>query len=179
MKLLENKVAVIYGGGGAIGGAAARAFAGEGASVFVAGRTREKLERVVRDIVAAGGVAQASVLDALDEGAVERHAAEVAEKAGGIDIELNAVGLPHVQGTPFVDLSLADFLQPIEENSRTNFITAKAVSRHMLKRKKGVILTLCPPGGRLVGEGYIGHGAGLCRPRGFHALARFRARAER
>ncbi len=128
-------------------------FAGEGARVFVAGRTRDKLERVVRDIVAAGGVAEAAVLDALDESAVERHAAEVAEKAGGIDVELNAVGLPHVQGTPFVELSLADFLQPITENSRTNFITAKAVSRHMLKRKKGVILTLCPPGGRLVGEG--------------------------
>jgi NAD(P)-dependent dehydrogenase (short-subunit alcohol dehydrogenase family) len=170
MKLLENKVAVIYGGGGAIGGAAARVFAGEGARVFVAGRTRDKLERVVRDIVAAGGVAEAAVLDALDESAVERHAAEVAEKAGGIDVELNAVGLPHVQGTPFVELSLADFLQPITENSRTNFITAKAVSRHMLKRKKGVILTLCPPGGRLVGEGYIGHGAGCAAVEAFTRL---------
>jgi 3-oxoacyl-[acyl-carrier protein] reductase len=170
MKLLENKVAVIYGGGGAIGGAAARTFAREGARVFVAGRTREKLDRVVRDIVEAGGVAEGAVVDALDAPAVDRHAAEVVEKAGRIDIELNAVGLPHVQGTPFTELSLADFLQPITESSRTNFITAKAVSRHMLNRKNGVILTLCPPGGRLVGEGYIGHGSGCAAVETFTRL---------
>jgi NAD(P)-dependent dehydrogenase (short-subunit alcohol dehydrogenase family) len=170
MKLLSNKVAVIYGGGGAIGGAAARAFASEGAMVFVAGRSREKLDRVVRDVVEIGGVAEAAVLDALDEGAVERHAAEVAEKAGGIDVALNAVGIPHVQGTPFSELSLADFLHPITENSRTNFITARAASRHMLRRKKGVILTLCPPGGRLMGEGYIGHGAGCAAVEAFTRL---------
>ena len=44
--LLENKNAVIYGGGGSIGGAAARAFAREGAKVFLAGRTQESLEEV-------------------------------------------------------------------------------------------------------------------------------------
>jgi NAD(P)-dependent dehydrogenase (short-subunit alcohol dehydrogenase family) len=170
MKLLESKVAVIFGGGGAIGGAAARTFAREGARVFVAGPTREKLERVVRDIAEAGGVAEAAVVDALDEAAVERHATEVAEKAGVIDVALNAVGLPHVQGIPFSALSLADFMRPITESSRTNFITAKAVTRHMLKRKKGVILTLCPPGGRLVGEGYIGHGAGCAAVETFTRL---------
>jgi 3-oxoacyl-[acyl-carrier protein] reductase len=173
-KLLLGKVCVIYGGGGAIGGAAARAFAREGARVFLAGRTPEKLERVVRDITREGGTAEAAVVDAMDEGAVEKHAALVAEEAGAIDVALNAVGLPHVQGTPFLELSIADFLQPISENSRTNFITAKAVSRHMLSRKKGVILTLCPPGGRLVGAGYIGRRGG-----GVHALARLRARPER
>jgi 3-oxoacyl-[acyl-carrier protein] reductase len=169
-KLLLGKVCVIYGGGGAIGGAAARAFAREGARVFLAGRTPEKLERVVRDITREGGTAEAAVVDAMDEGAVEKHAALVAEEAGAIDVALNAVGLPHVQGTPFLELSIADFLQPISENSRTNFITAKAVSRHMLSRKKGVILTLCPPGGRLVGAGYIGHGAGCAAVEAFTRL---------
>jgi NAD(P)-dependent dehydrogenase (short-subunit alcohol dehydrogenase family) len=54
--LLENKNAVIYGGGGSIGGAVARAFAREGARVFLAGRTRAKLERVADEIRSAGGV---------------------------------------------------------------------------------------------------------------------------
>ena len=72
--LLKDKVAVVYGGGGAIGGAAARAFAREGAHVFLAGRTRERLQRVADDIAAAGGQSRIAVLDALDEGAVRAHA---------------------------------------------------------------------------------------------------------
>ena len=56
--LLQRKNAVVYGGGGAIGGAVARAFAREGAKVFLAGRTLAKLERVSREISAAGGRAE-------------------------------------------------------------------------------------------------------------------------
>jgi|SRR5438067_13747698 len=55
--LLEGKSAVIYGAGGAIGGAVARAFAGEGARVFLAGRTAGRLEAVAEQIRSAGGVA--------------------------------------------------------------------------------------------------------------------------
>ena len=64
--LLEGKNAVIYGGGGAIGGAVARAFAGEGGRVFLAGRTRSKLEEVAAAIRSAGGAAEAAEVDALD-----------------------------------------------------------------------------------------------------------------
>jgi len=56
--LLEGRNAVIYGGGGAIGGAVARAFAGEGATVFLAGRTLAKLDEVAEAIRSAGGVAE-------------------------------------------------------------------------------------------------------------------------
>jgi len=55
--LLENKNAVIYGAGGAIGGTVARTFAREGARVFLAGRTRDPLDLVAKDIAAAGGQA--------------------------------------------------------------------------------------------------------------------------
>jgi len=67
--LLEDKNAVIYGAGGSIGGAVARAFAREGARVFLVGRTREKLEVVGRDIAAAGGFAEVAEVNALDEAA--------------------------------------------------------------------------------------------------------------
>jgi NAD(P)-dependent dehydrogenase (short-subunit alcohol dehydrogenase family) len=53
--LLQNLNAVIYGGGGAIGGAVARVFAREGATVFIAGRTRARLDAVAAEIAAAGG----------------------------------------------------------------------------------------------------------------------------
>jgi 3-oxoacyl-[acyl-carrier protein] reductase len=156
--LLQNKVAVIYGGGGAIGGAVARELAREGAQVFLAGRTLGKLERVASDIAAAGGRAEIAVVDALDEAAVFAHADMVAERAGRIDIALNAVGISHVQGTPFLELSLAEYELPITQYARTSFITAKAVARHMTKQQSGVLLTLSTPGSRMSGSGFLGYG---------------------
>jgi 3-oxoacyl-[acyl-carrier protein] reductase len=89
--LLEAKNAVIYGGGGSIGGAVARAFAREGARVFLTGRTRDKLEAVAADIQSAGGMAQIARLDALDEAAVDAHADSVAADAGRIDISFSLI----------------------------------------------------------------------------------------
>ena len=156
--LLENKNAVVYGGGGAIGGAVARAFAREGARVFLAGRTLAKLDQVARGISAAGGMAEIAEVDALDEEAVDKHADAVAAKAGGIDIALNAVGILHVQGPPFAEVPFEDYMYPITAYTRTNFLTAKAVARHMAKQGAGVILTLSTPGARLTGQGFLGNG---------------------
>lgn len=136
--LLQGKVAIIHGGAGAIGGAVARVFAREGARVYLCGRTRAKLDRVVHEIVAAGGRAEAAEVDALDEHAVEHHVEGVALRAGRVDIALNAVGFAHVQGTPFVDLSLADFAYPVEAYARTNFLTAQAAARRMVEQGAGV-----------------------------------------
>lgn len=153
-----NKNAVIYGGGGAIGSAVARAFAREGAYVYLAGRTRSKLDAAAGQIRAAGGVAEVAEVDALDEAAVDEHADQVAKAAGSIDVALNAVGIMHVQGTPFAELTLDDYAHPINAYTRTHFITAKAVSRHMTQQGSGVILTLSTPGSRLPGPGFMGFG---------------------
>ncbi|MFG1948654.1 SDR family NAD(P)-dependent oxidoreductase [Nonomuraea sp. NPDC048826] len=155
--LLDGKNAVIYGGGGAIGGAVARVFAREGARVFIAGRTRAKLDAVARDIAAAGGKAETAVVDVLDPYAVEKHADAVAATAGGIDIALNAVSVMHDQGTPLADLSLEEFMRPIDGFLRTLFITSKAVARHMGRERPGVILTLSEPGSKLAIGGILGH----------------------
>ncbi|MEO8624422.1 MAG: SDR family NAD(P)-dependent oxidoreductase [bacterium] len=92
--ILKDKVAVIYGAGGAIGGAVARAFASEGAKLFLAGRLRAPVEMVVNEIVAKGGCAEAAVVDALDEQAVDPHLQSVVDKAGRVDISFNAIGIP-------------------------------------------------------------------------------------
>ncbi len=154
---LKDRCAVIHGGSGALGGAVARAFAREGARVFVTGRSRDKLDAVVRDITAAGGHAQAAVVDALDEAAMLRHAAEVAEQAGGIDLAFNAVGIFHVQGRPLAELSLEDYFVPVHAYTRSNFLTAKTVAPHMAARGGGVILSVSTPASRLPGPGYLGH----------------------
>lgn len=133
--LLENKSAVIYGGGGAIGGAVARAFAREGARVFLAGRTFESLEAVAGEIRSSGGEAEAARVDALDERAVERHLGEVVEQAGSIDISLNAISILRVlQGTPLVEMSLEDFTSPILTGATTHFLTARAAARRMVEK---------------------------------------------
>src|SRR5579859_7494537 len=105
--LLKNKNAFIYGAGGAIGGAVARAFAMAGARVFLTGRKKEQLENLVKDIVKSGGYAEMALVDALDEQAINRHLDSIVEQAGSIDISFNAVGISHtgIQGIPAVDLS--------------------------------------------------------------------------
>ena len=157
--LLSNKNAVIYGGGGAIGGAVARVFAREGARVFLAGRTQSKLDAVVADIAAAGGTVATAQLDVFDQVAVERHADAVATKAGSIDIALNAVSIMHDQGTTLEELSLEEFMLPIDGCMRTLFITSKAVARHMGGKRASVILTLSEPGSKMAVPGILGHSA--------------------
>jgi len=138
--LLEGKNAVIYGGGGSIGGAAARAFAREGAHVFLAGRTRARLEAVAEEIRAAGGAAETAEVDALDEKAVDEHADAMAAQAGGIDISFNVITHPHVHGTSLAEMSVDDFAAPVETAVRTMFLTARAAARHMIRQGSGVIL---------------------------------------
>jgi 3-oxoacyl-[acyl-carrier protein] reductase len=138
--LLPEKTAVIYGGGGSIGGAVARRFAAEGARVFLAGRTEAKLERVAEQIRSAGDAAEIAELDALDAEAVDRHADTVAELAGGIDISFNLISHGDVQGTPVADMDVDDYLRPVVTAVRTNFLTARAAARHMSRRGSGVIL---------------------------------------
>jgi 3-oxoacyl-[acyl-carrier protein] reductase len=146
--LLEGKNAVVYGGGGAVGGAVARAFAREGAQVFLAGRSLPPVEAVAEEIAASGGAAEAASVDALDEQAVEQHAAAVAKK-GGIDVSFNAISLGDVQGTPLLEMPLADFDRPITTGASTHFLTARAAARHMAGRGSGVILTLTASAVRL------------------------------
>jgi 3-oxoacyl-[acyl-carrier protein] reductase len=84
----------------------------------------EAVVRSAREISSAGGVAEIAEIDALDEKAIEKHADAVAASVGGIDIALNAVGILHVQGPPFAELSLQDYAHPITAYTRTNFLTA-------------------------------------------------------
>jgi 3-oxoacyl-[acyl-carrier protein] reductase len=146
--LLERKNAVIYGGGGSIGGAVARAFAREGASVFLAGRTRATLEEVAKAIRSAGGTAETAEVDALDEQAVDRHADAVAADAGSIDISFNVITHPHSHGTPMAEMAVDDFMAPVQTAARTTFLTARAAARHMIRQRSGVILAFGGPGDR-------------------------------
>src|SRR5882672_1238543 len=142
--MLKNKVAVIYGAGGAIGSAVARAFAPEGAKLFLTGRLRAPVEAVAKDIVSAGGSAEAAEVDALDEHAVDKHLQSVIDKAGRVDISFNAVGIPDAKilGVPLVDLDLERFSLPLMGYATSYFLTARLAARRMIANKSGVIMTV-------------------------------------
>ncbi len=139
--LLENKNAVIYGAGGPIGGAVARAFAREGARVHLAGRTLAKLDALAADIRGAGGEAETAVVDALDEAAVDTHADALVENFGSLDVSLSAINAREVFFTPLAEMSLADFEQPVTTLLRSTFLTTRAAARHMTRQRSGVILS--------------------------------------
>jgi NAD(P)-dependent dehydrogenase (short-subunit alcohol dehydrogenase family) len=141
LMLLENKNAIVYGGAGAIGSAVARAFAGAGARVHLAGRTLHTLQAVADDIHASGGAAEVARVDALYEVSVDQHADDVATRFGSIDISICLIDVGDVQGTPLADMSLADFEQPISNAVRSAFITSRAAARHMIRQRSGVIVT--------------------------------------
>jgi NAD(P)-dependent dehydrogenase (short-subunit alcohol dehydrogenase family) len=142
--LLQDKVAVIYGAGGAVGGAVAHAFAREGARLFLTGRHRAPVEAVAKDIVAAGGSAEAAEVDALDEQAVDQHLQSMIDQAGRVDISFDAVGIPGTKllGVPLVELEVERFSVPITTYTRSYFLTARLAARHMIPNRSGVIMTV-------------------------------------
>jgi NAD(P)-dependent dehydrogenase (short-subunit alcohol dehydrogenase family) len=144
-KTLQKKNAVVFGAGGSIGAAVAKEFAAEGAEVFLAGRTQSKVEEVARQITAAGGRANAAVIDALDDGIVNNYIDGIVKQAGRIDVVFNAIG-PLVKayggGKPAIDLTVAEVMVPLTTILKSNFITAMAAARHMIKQRSGVILFL-------------------------------------
>lgn len=141
--MLKDKVAVIYGAGGGIGGAVARAFAKEGAKVFLTGLHRAAVEALAKDIVAASGFAEAAEVNALDEQAIDKHLQSVIDKVGRLDISFNAIAIPDAKilGVPMVELDAELFDLP-GGYLKSYFLTARLAARRMLANKSGVIMTV-------------------------------------
>lgn len=159
--ILQNKNAVIYGAGGSMGGAIAKALAGAGARVFLTGRNLSSVQKTADEIIASGGNVEIDEVDALDEKAINSHIERIAQKAGTIDISFNAVGAEVVQNIPLVDITVDDFMSPMTLNMRTRFLTAIAAGKVMMKQGSGVILSLtATPGG--IGYPYTGGFAPAC-----------------
>lgn len=138
--LLQNKVAVIYGAGGAIGGAIARAFGREGARLFLAGRTRSKLEALASELRARGTTVHTASVDVLQDAGVSRYVDTIVEHSGRLDISCNVVGLGDVQ-RPLLELDVNDFMRPVDTALRAHFSTSRAAARHMAPRGSGVLLS--------------------------------------
>lgn len=160
-QLLHGKHAAVFGAGSSIGAAVAKEFAAEGAEVFLAGRTKSNVEDVTKQITADGGRAHAAVIDALDDTAVNEYIDGIVEQTGSIDIVFNAVGRPakeYGNGRNAVNLEIEEFMVPLTTVVKSQFITARAAARHMVKQHSGVIifLTGSPARGHVEGATAIG-----------------------
>jgi 3-oxoacyl-[acyl-carrier protein] reductase len=160
-KLLQRKNAVIYGAGGSLGGAVARALAAGGARVFLTGRRLATVQAVLDDILAAGGEAEAEEVDAFDEPAVAAQLAGMVKRSGSVDISFNAVGIDLIQNIPLTQISIEEFVRPVTRTLQTRYLTAMAAAKLMIPQQSGVILFLtATPGG--IGYPFTGGFAPAC-----------------
>ena len=155
--ILNGKRIVIMGGSGAIGTAMAKAFAAEGAKVYLGARGAHRLAVTAEAVRSAGGTAEVFSVDCLDEGATRRAVEALVERIGEIDVAINATSFMHDQGSFIDDLDLDTFMSPIDSFLRSLFNSTKAVVPHMGKSRQGVILTLSTPAGRTAPPGHLGY----------------------
>ncbi|MEP3277470.1 MAG: SDR family oxidoreductase [Stappiaceae bacterium] len=134
--LLEGKNAVVFGAAGYLGRHVMARFEAEGATVF-GSTVRQKAE----------GTAQVNArlaeVDATDELAVDAYLDRIEAEAGSIDIVVNMSGVEpgkYRHGKPASEVSLEQFLMPLEVDTASQFITAKSAFRHMAKRGYGIII---------------------------------------
>ena len=142
-RVLQDKIAVVFGAGGSVGAAVAKEFAAEGARVFLAGRTKAGLEVVAKQIAAHGGDAQTAVVDTFEDATVNECLDGIVRQTGKIDIVLDAAGplaKDYGNGKSAVDLSIDEFMVPLTTMVRSRFITARAAARHMVKQRSGAII---------------------------------------
>lgn len=159
---LDGKRALIFAAGGSISAALAREFAVQGARVFLSGRTKSKVQALAEAIDPTGKCAHAAELDALDEQAVEAYVEAVVRDAGGIDVVFNGIG-PRVSeyggGKGPLDTTTAEFMVPLTQVVKSNFITARAAARQMTRQGSGVILFVTGSPARPHTSGAIAIGA--------------------
>lgn len=140
--LLDGKAAVVYGAGGGVGSAVAKAFAREGARLFLVGRTLASLQKVADEISNSGGTAEAAVVDALDSKGVEDHLQSVVAEAGKVDVSFNLISSSVGMGRTLTALTEEQFSRVTFTVLRSVFVTATAAARQMEKQGSGVILGL-------------------------------------
>lgn len=140
---LGGKTALVFGAGGQVGGQVARVFSREGARLFLSGPRLASVERLAAELRNGGAQAQADEVDATDDHAVSRYVDAVAQGAGHIDIVFNAMGVTGEEVVaPSTEVSRERFMTYLSQMVPSQFITARAAARHMLRQGKGAIVLL-------------------------------------
>ena len=131
---LTGRTAFVTGATSGLGRHFAKILSGAGAAVALAGRRRDRLDAVKREIEQAGGRAAAIELDVTDETRIAPAIDQAEAELGPIDILVNNAGLS-VFGLA-ADISAADFDKVISTNMRAPFLLATEVGRRMIASKR-------------------------------------------
>lgn len=145
MHQLHGKSAVIYGANSPAGAAVARAFAKEGATVYLAGRSPSQLQPVAREILNARGAVEVAQVDSLDPASVSEHLHQVFVKHGSVDVSLNMAYLGIVGAARLCNLTDEQFAAATFTRVRSNFVTTAAAASHMAHQGRGLILATGAP----------------------------------
>jgi NAD(P)-dependent dehydrogenase (short-subunit alcohol dehydrogenase family) len=140
--LLNDRIAVVTGGGGGIGAATARLFADNGAQVVIADIDAELAQLTADQITASGGSAFAAATDVRDAGQVADLARSVLERHGRVDVLVNNVGhwLRHPGNFVDTDPQLWDDLYQV--NLHHVFLVTHAFLPAMIGRRSGAIVNV-------------------------------------
>ncbi len=158
MGLLENKIALVTGAGGGIGRAIALAFAREGATILLNYRGAiEKVEKVKKEIEAAGGQAQLYKCDVSDFTACQEMIQAAIKDFGRVDILVNNAGI--TRDGLIMKMKEEDFDAVIRTNLKGTFNTIRHLSRYMLKQKSGKIINISSVSGILGNAGQANYAA--------------------
>ncbi|MEA1231163.1 SDR family oxidoreductase [Acinetobacter sp. IRS14] len=155
--LLKGKVAVIFGGSGAIGTAIAKVFIREGAHVYLCARDLNKLQNIAAQLHQLGSVVHTASVNVLDSQSINNTVAQIAQDTGGLDLVINATSFIHNQGKEILELNLDEFVGGINPFLTAQFNISKAVVPFMGGDRGGSIISIVAPSARMAIPGHLGH----------------------
>lgn len=160
----KNKVAIITGGSGALGGAIAKGLAEEGMKIVILGRTQETVASKVNKIKSMGGRAMGVCADVLDRASLEKARDMVIDAYGKIDILINAAG-GNVKGATiqpdedFFDMEMKDFDVVTNLNLKGTVLPSLVFGKEISKQKQGCIINISSIAAQQVLTRVVGYSA--------------------